>query len=824
MTNATQKVEIFDNKGILNKYALVIADVNGLGTKAFSYAIPEDLREKIKYGSPVVVPFGVKNAVNGFVVGFSDTVDGNFRVKSILDVLDEDVAFSPEYMQLLLWTAKYYVCDLNSVIQVACASKLFGKFKTKITKISENINEKLSENDCKILANLEFGVPTSDISLKRRVKISKEKFSRSIRELKTLGIIKSENIPDEPNAKEKKVKSVKILSKMTENKTFLKFLKNFETGNEFLLSEFLKRAHTTLSTLRKAEQAGLVEIFEKRIYRNPLNIYEKEKNTEFPQLSEEQKNAYENIVQKIEKKQTEPILVHGVTASGKTELYFALMKKVIEEGKNVLFLAPEIAIASMLTKKTALRFGIENVAIWHSSISDGEKFDIRQRMKKNKVKILVGARSAVFAPLKNIGLIVIDEEHESSYKQTAPPPYYNACEVAEKLAEISGAIVVKGSATPDVCTYYRAAKFGNLIELKERFNNVPLAPVSIVDMKEEYSTKGQRLFSKYLIGKIEENLDNGKQIILLMNRLGFSTKIQCPTCGEILTCPHCSVPLVFHKKTNTVRCHWCDYQSKMQDTCPSCGSSDFKFSGIGTERVEGIAKKLFPKATIARFDSDSTNKKNAYAEILDEFDCGKIDILIGTSMSAKGLDNENVTLVGVINADGSFVFPDYRSAERGFQLLTQVAGRAGRGKYGGSVVFQTYNPDFSVLSSAKEQKYISFYEEEIKMRKEFGYPPFSQVIRLIVYGMNENRVMQATIEIGEQLIKTVKKCNLDKKMYVGAMSPCAYEKVNNEFRYEILIKNFADKQGHSLLSKFYKSVKLPKDLRLKIDVSPIDLL
>lgn len=824
MTNATQKVEIFDNKGILNKYALVIADVNGLGTKAFSYTIPEDLRKKIKYGSPVVIPFGVKNAVNGFVVGFSDTVDGNFRVKSILDVLDEDVAFSPEYMQLLLWTAKYYVCDLNSVIQVACASKLFGKFKTKITKISENFNEKLSENDCKILANLEFGVPTSDISLKRRVKISKEKFSRSIRELKTLGIIKSENIPDEPNAKEKKVKSVKILSKMTENKTFLKFLKNFESGNEFLLSEFLKRAHTTLSTLRKAEQAGLVEIFEKRIYRNPLKIYENEENTDFPQLSEEQKKAYEIITQKIEKRQTEPILIHGVTASGKTELYFALMKKVIEEGKNVLFLAPEIAIASMLTKKTALRFGVENVAIWHSSISDGEKFDIRQRMKKDKVKILVGARSAVFAPLKNIGLIVIDEEHESSYKQTAPPPYYNACEVAEKLAEIMGAVVVKGSATPDICTYFRAVKSGNLIELKERFNNVPLAPVAIIDMKEEFSSKGQRLFSKYLIEKIEANIEKGKQTILLMNRLGFSTKIQCPNCGEILTCPHCSVPLVFHKKSNTMRCHWCDYQTNMTEICPACGSSDFKFSGTGTERVEEIVQKLFPSARIARFDSDNLNRKNSYAEILNDFENGKIDILIGTSMSAKGLDNENVTLVGVINSDRSFVFPDFRSSERGFQLLTQVAGRAGRGKYGGSAIFQTFNPDFSVIESAKEQNYQKFYDEEIKMRKEFGYPPYSQVIRLIVSGQEEKRVFQATEEIRNQLQKTTRKYTLAEKLSVGSASPCAYEKINGEYRYEILIKNFAEKQGHTLLSKFYKTVKLPNDLRLKIDVSPIDML
>lgn len=824
MTNATQKVENVDDKGILKKYALVIADVNGLGTKAFSYSIPDDLKEKIKYGSPVVVPFGVKNAVNGFVVGFSDTLDGNFKVKSILDVLDEDVAFTPEYMQLLLWTAKYYVCDLNSVIQVVAASKLFGKFKTKITKIVRDFDDNLNENERKILAVLEFEVPMSDVTLKRKVQLSKEKFSRALRKLKTLGFVKSENISDEPKISEKTQKYVKILSKSTENKTFLRILNDFEVKNEFLLSEFLNLAHTTLPTLKKAETEGLVQIFEKNIYRNPLGIYSNEKMTDFPPLSEEQKSAYEKITKKIENRQTEPILVHGVTASGKTELYFALMKKVIDEGRNVLFLAPEIAIASMLTKKTALRFGLDNVAIWHSSISDGEKFDIRQRMKQNKVKILVGPRSAVFAPLKNIGLIVIDEENESSYKQTAPPPYYNACEVAEKLAKINGATVVKGSATPDICTYYRAVESGNLIELKERFNNVPLASVSVVDMKQEVSSKGQRQFSKYLISKIEENLDNGKQTILLMNRLGFSTKIQCPSCGEILTCPHCSVPLVFHKKSNTFRCHWCDYQTNVPETCPSCGSSEFKFSGMGTERVEQIVQKLFPNAKVARFDSDNMNHKNAYAEMLNEFDNGNVDILIGTSMSAKGLDNEKVTLVGVINSDGSFVFPDFRSSERGFQLLTQVAGRAGRGRYGGSVIFQTFNPDFSVIEAAKEQNYQKFYDEEIKMRKEFGYPPFSQVIRLIVSGVDEERVIQSINEISLQLNKISEKYDMAKSLSIGGVAPCAYEKVNNEYRYEILIKNFAEKQGHALLSKFYKSVKLPNDLRLKIDVSPIDLL
>lgn len=824
MTELTDKKVKNNIGGILNKYALVITDVNGLGTKAFSYLIPEDLRQKIKFGSPVVVPFASKNAVNGFVVGFSDTIDGDFKVKSIIDILDEDVAFTPEYMQLLLWTAKYYVCDLNSVIQTATASKLFGKFKTKITRLNNDIPIGLSSDEMKILSALNVNEPVLDLTLRKKVHLTREKYAKALRKLKLLELVNVENILENQKISEKYQKYVKFCSKNTENTRFLKILDVLEKRTELPVSELLKLAKTTLSTLKKLEVANLIEIFEKQIYRNPLNIYVNEKNTDFPKLSNEQQTAFEKISKKIDNKQTAPILIHGVTASGKTELYFALMKKVIDEGKNVLFLAPEIAIASMLVKKTALRFGIDNVAIWHSSVADSEKYDIRKRLKDNKVKILVGARSAVFAPLKNIGLIVIDEEHENSYKQTAPQPYYNACEVAEKLAIINDAAIIKGSATPDICSYYHAVESDNLIELKERFNNAPLAPVEIVDMKEEFSDKGQRNFSNYLLRKIEENLDNKKQTILLMNRLGFSTKIQCRSCGEILTCPHCSVPLVYHKKSDTFKCHWCDFEMKVPDICPKCGSVDFKFSGMGTERVEEIIQKIFPKARIRRFDSENLKGKNVYSQALSEFQNGEIDILIGTQMSAKGLDNENVTLVGVINSDNSFVFPDFRSAERGFQLLTQVAGRAGRGHYCGNVIFQTYNPDYSAIQFAKEQNYKKFYEEEINLRKEFGYPPFSQVIRFIISAEDESRAAQAAFEISDKFKEVVEKKCRQEKINAGKASPCAFEKINNEYRYEILIKNFAQKQGHLFISKFFKTIKLPKDLKIKIDISPIDLL
>ncbi|MCR5260467.1 MAG: primosomal protein N' [Candidatus Gastranaerophilales bacterium] len=824
MTENAQKADNKENEGILKKYALVVADVNGMGTKAFSYLIPEDLKDKIKYGSPVVVPFGTKNAVNGFVTGFSDTIDGNYNVKPILDVLDDDVAFTPEYMQLLLWTAKYYICDLNAVLQTACASKLFGKYKTKIIRLCENLPDTISADELKILSLLEYKVYTSDVTLKRKSGFTKEKFSRILRKLKTNGFVKVENLADEQTITEKTQKYIKLLSKNTDNKRYLNIAGILEQYKEISVAEFAKIAKTTPQTLQKMHNDNLVQIFDKKIDRNPLNIYNNQPRTDFPELSEEQKTAYGIIADKIDKHQSEPILIHGVTASGKTELYFALMKKVIESGKNVLFLAPEIALASMLVKKTAQRFGIENVAIWHSSVSDTEKFDIRSKLKRNEIKILVGARSAVFAPLKDIGLIVIDEEHENSYKQTMPPPYYNAVEVAEKLAIINNATVIKGSATPDICSYYRAKESRNLIELKERFNNVPLAPVAIVDMKEEVSDKGQKKLSNYLIRKIEDNLQNKKQTILLMNRLGFSTRIQCQSCGEILTCPHCSVPMVYHKNQNSFKCHWCDFEMKTTDRCPSCNSDTLKFSGMGTERAEDIVQKIFPEAKIARFDSENLKLKNAHAKILNDFENGEIDILIGTQLSAKGLDNENVTLVGVINSDNSFVFPDYRSMERGFQLLTQVAGRAGRGKFGGEVVFQTFNPDFSPIRTAKEQDYKKFYEEEIKLRKEFRYPPFSQIIRFIVSGTDEKRAKQAMDEIREHLKKILLKKDYQNKFEVSPASSCAIEKINNDYRYEILVKNFAQKQGLAFIARFYRNINLPKDLKIKIDVNPIDLI
>jgi len=811
------------NGGISNKYALVVVDVKGLKRNTFSYNVPKELISKIKIGSPVIVPFGPQNAVNGFVVGFSDKIEKGIKIRDIIDILDENFSFSPEYMQLLIWTAKYYICDLNSVIQAFMPSKIFGKYKTKIIKINDEIPAELSSDEKNLLSFLEKDKPVLMSSLRLKCKFGKEKYLKILSKLKYKSLIKTENLPDEKKSTTKTRKYIKLLETPKNSTRYEELASILSESNEVPLSEFLKKAKTTMKTLLKMEKDNIISIYDKEVFRNPLKIYENITRKEPTELTNSQKKVYDFISDKIDKKSTEPILLHGVTASGKTEVYFSLIEKVIKNGKNVLFLAPEISLASMLTRKTVQRFGIENIGLWHSFISDGEKNDLRELLKRDKIKILIGARSAVFAPLKNIGLIIIDEEHESSYKQTSPQPYYSAIEVSEKLAQIHGATIVKGSATPDICSYYHAKQTGNLTELLNRYNDAPVPPVTIIDMKEEFSEKGQKRFSTYLISKINENLENEKQTILLINRLGYATKIQCSECGEILKCPKCGIPLVYHKSQKLFKCNWCNFEKRENENCPSCGKPMLKYFGLGVEKTEEMAKKLFPTANIARFDSEILKGKYSHSEILEKFENREIDILIGTQMTAKGLDNPNVTLVGVINSDNSFVFPDFRSSERGFQLLTQVAGRSGRGENLGEVIFQTFNPDFSVIQFAKEQNYKKFYDEEIALRKEFGYPPFSQVLRIVIRGKDISRTSQVADEISTELANFVQK-NFNESIIPSCASPCAFEKIDEFFRYEILIKNFAGSKGHLAISKFYKKIKTPQDIQTRIYVSPLDLL
>ena len=615
---------------------------------------------------------------------------------------------------------------------------------------------------------------------------------------------------------------VEFIKKDGATKRQLQILELLEKYKRVNLSEFEKVAKTTRATMKKLESIGCVRIFEDELYRNPLSIFSDVQKEDLYPLSEEQNKVYEQI-SKI-KDFKAPILIHGVTASGKTEVYFKLIQDTIKNGKNVLFLAPEIALASQLTKRLARKFGIDDIAIWHSSISEGERYDVWQKLYRNEIKILAGARSAVFAPLKNIGLIIIDEEHESAYKQTSPAPRYDARLVAEKLAEFHGAKLLLGSATPDITSYYKAKNCKTLFELKKRYNNAPLAKTYIINMQTYMQAAYRGVISKPLQTEIKETLAKGQQVIILINRRGFSTYTQCQACGTVIECPNCAIPMIWHTADKRLRCHYCNQTMSFPTECPHCGSDALHNSGTGTQKIEMYLKELFPDVNIVRIDSDSLTRKNEHIKILNSFQKGEIDILVGTQMIAKGLDNPNVTLVGVISADASFNLPDFRASERGFQLLTQVAGRVGRGEFMGNVLFQTYNPDFYALQTAREQNYNQFFDTEIVAREEFEYPPFSKMIRLVLSCASQLRAEKAAQEIALRLNTMVDKFGISEKLEVLGPTMCVFERLNGQYRFQILIKNRLEDKGHDFVSRFLHQIVLPKDIKLTIDVDPIDIL
>lgn len=739
------------------------------------------MRNTIQIGQAILVPFGRQGLINAFVVGFGDYLPEGIKAKKINKILDETPLFTLEYLKLLEWVANYYCSDFVSVLNMAIPMKLIDK------------NSKTEKS-------IEFlGMPPT---------------------------------PEPP------AKTTKALQRQLE---ILELLK--AQGKQPLI-DFEKQVKTTRATMNKFETLGYVRILDEDIYRNPLENLNVTEIEDLYELSGEQERIYQEIKKKINKDAKgkpqnaksdeitphppQPLLLHGVTASGKTEVYFKLIDDTIKAGKNVLFLAPEIALASQLTKRLAKKFGTKDVAIWHSSISEGERYDVWQKLYKNEIKILAGARSAVFAPLTNIGLIIIDEEHENAYKQTNPNPRYDARTVAQKLAQFHECPLILGSATPDVATYYRAENSHNLFEMPNRFNNAPVAKTSVINMQNNSKQAYRGIISVQLQKAIEETLDKGQQIILLINRRGFSTTTQCQACGTVIECEDCSIPMIWHTGSSTLKCHYCNKTKSFPDTCPNCGSDALKNSGTGTQKIEILIKELFDKkgidAKIERIDSDILTKKDAHIDLLDKFQEGEIDILIGTQMIAKGLDNPNVTLVGVISADASFNLPDFRASERGFQLLTQVAGRSGRGEFSGSVIFQTYNPDFYALESAKQQNYKDFYETEIQSREEFDYPPFSQVVRVILSSENQFRAEKSAQEIALRLCSMIEKYGTSERLIVLGPTPCVIEKIKGMYRFQIIIKNKMDEKGHAFVSKFLNQITVPKDIKLTIDVDPIDIL
>ena len=591
----------------------------------------------------------------------------------------------------------------------------------------------------------------------------------------------------------------------------INFIKR-NTG-KYTKSELTKEHGVSLYKLNKLIEHGLIKSEKEIVFRYNTREYNKDVEKK---LTAEQSMA----IEAIEDSEENLILLKGVTGSGKTEVYMRLVEKVLTEGKSAIVLVPEIALTPQMIERFKGRFG-SNVVLFHSKLSDGERFDEWYRVKEGKASLIIGARSAIFLPARKLGLIIIDEEHENTYKSDQNPKYQTK-EVAEFISKLKGCKVILGSATPTIESYYRAISGEmKLVELNHRIDNRPMPEMKLVDMREELRSGNKSIFSRRLYASMQQKLEKGEQIILFLNRRGFSTFVSCRSCGYVFDCENCDISMTYHKNGFLV-CHYCGKTKKQPNLCPKCGSKYVKFFGAGTERVEEEVRKYLKNAKILRMDVDTTRAKDSHEKIYNAFKAGEADILIGTQMVSKGLDFPNVTLVGILSADMSLNLPDYRAAERSFQIITQVAGRAGRGEKEGEVIVQTYTPEHYSLQYAKKYDYEDFYEKEFTIRAMMGYPPFGRILLINGIGKNEDELKKQMIFLGK---KVKEKAEEFGGLEVLGPTPCIIYKINENYMWQIIVKG----EFSSNFSKIIKDLLYDKannvynDIRVSMDINPNSL-
>ena len=582
---------------------------------------------------------------------------------------------------------------------------------------------------------------------------------------------------------------------------------------KYTKTELSKDHGLSIYKLNKLIEHGLIKSEEEIVFRYNTREYNKyvQKN-----LTLEQSMA----IKAIEESEENLILLKGVTGSGKTEVYMRIVEKTLKEGKSAIVLVPEIALTPQMIERFKGRFG-SNVALFHSKLSDGERFDEWYRVKEGKASLIIGARSAIFLPAKNLGLIIIDEEHENTYKSDQNPKYQTK-EVAEYIAKLKGCKVILGSATPTIESYYRAISGEmKLVELNCRVDNRPMPEMTLVDMREELRSGNKSIFSRRLYVSMKEKLEKGEQIILFLNRRGFSTFVSCRSCGYVFQCEDCDISMTYHKNGFLV-CHYCGKTKQQPNLCPKCGSKYVKFFGAGTERVEEEVRRYFKNAKILRMDIDTTRAKDSHEKIYNAFKVGEADILIGTQMVSKGLDFPNVTLVGILAADMSLNIPDYRAAERSFQIITQVAGRAGRGDKEGEVIVQTYTPEHYSLQYAKKYNYEDFYEKEFTIRAMMGYPPFGRILLINGTGKNENELKNQMIYLGKRVKEKAEEFG---GLEVLGPTPCIIYRIKENYRWQIIVKGeFSAKFSKSIKDILYdKANNVYNDIRVSMDINPNSL-
>lgn len=740
--------------------------------KTFDYIIPVEFEEKIAIGSRTLVPFGNKKELEeGFVVGIKETSEYMSKLKPIAKV-EEKLYLSQEKIELAKWMANKYFCNISDCI------KLMLPPGTTTKVLSNRINDKMQN----------FVYLTKDLD---------------------------EIEQDIENKKIKSDKQIRALKFLMEN-----------SNNEILSTDLQMFADVTNAVLKTLEKKGYIDVLEKEVERNPF-IHKVIKQSQNLTLTDEQENAFEKINVSLQFNEYDEFLLFGVTGSGKTEIYIQLIEEALKLGKDSIMLVPEISLTPQTVDRFLSRFGEEKIAVLHSKLSVGERYDQWKKIERGDAKIVIGARSAIFAPVQNIGLIIIDEEHDESYKSEMSPRY-NAKEIASYLGEKNNVPVVFGSATPDMSTYYKAINGKmELIELTKRANNASLPDVEIVDLRSELATGNKTMISQKLHEEIEENLKNKKQTILFLNRRGFSTFIMCRDCGYTAKCKNCNITLTYHIKENKLKCHYCGYETNALTICPECGSKNIRYFGTGTQKLEEQVKSLFPQASTIRMDIDTVTKKNSHEDILNRFKNDRIDILIGTQMVVKGHDFPNVTLVGVIAADSSLNIDDYRAHERTFQTLTQVAGRAGRGKDKGEVIIQTYNPDTFCIQYAQKQDYKLFYDTEIHLRKQLRYPPFCDIILIGISSKSQKELETIANKIYEDLKEKIKTEKLQILLYKPVPAPI--DRIKNKFRWRIIVKCKIDEKIINSISDTMDKINSQNknnknDTRIIVDVNPTNML
>jgi len=825
-----------------NVYAEIIVDnMNSNTDKLFTYRIPETFNDNVKIGMRVLVPFGLGNKlVEGIIINLSCNTKINVeKIKFIDSILDEPPILSDKMIELSLWMKEYYLCQHIEVLKTILPNGITNKVKKYLKAVNSNF-------DCykHMVKNIEQEnllktvIDNGKIELQELKSIaSGKKFQENIDYLIEKGMIELTNeIISDINIKYKKYvcsnfsinETDKILAKLNKRAHKQKeLIEYFAINNCVSLKQSLIDTNTSLSTFKSLEKKGYIKIIDKEIRREPIvseiKPYLKIK------LSSQQQVCVDIMYNDFLKNGFNEFLLHGVTGSGKTEVYLQLIEKILQLNKQAIVLVPEISLTPQTIERFAGRFG-NNVAVMHSRLSYGERYDEWRKIKEGQVQIVVGARSAVFAPFDNLGLIIIDEEHETSYKSSMNPKY-NTIEVARKRCELEKATLVLGSATPNVETYYKTQTGEiKLLELPNRINNKKMPPIEIINMQKELEEGNKSIFSKKLYEAISNNLNMKKQTILFLNRRGFSTFVSCRKCGYVVKCKKCDISLTYHLSDNILKCHYCGATMKPPQRCPDCGSEYIKYFGIGTQKVEEIVRKLFPSALVARMDVDTTTKKGSHEKILNKVKSGEVDILIGTQMISKGLDFPNVTLVGIIAADTSLNIPDYKASERTFQLLTQVGGRAGRGDLEGKVILQTYEPNHYSIVTSKTHDYKSFYLKEIALRKAFEYPPFSNIINIIVYNKDEGKTLFASKNLFYELRKQVNS-NLGENSSIKILGPseAPIYKLKDKFRRQILIKStkediFAVKNIVNRVCILNKNKYQKDGIRINIDINPISIL